>query len=240
MSSHAASHTKPIAPVAMNAHRQPHVTVIHGTMSGRDDDADVRAGVEDAGCERAFLLWKPLGDRLDRARKIAGLAEAEREPREAEAGDGADDRVAHARQAPDDDRERVGESGADPVEDAAGQQQAEAVREAEPRDDVAVVHLAPAELAAERRRENSQHLAIEVVDGRRRKQQGEDRPAVAEPARRGSSDDRPPASPCGFPLARLPTVPAGRPRRAPDRTDPTPYGPSRPRSCGRDPAASVR
>src|SRR5205085_6579439 len=43
----------------------------------RDDRADVRASVEDAGGERALTLRKPFGDCLDGGREITGLTETE-------------------------------------------------------------------------------------------------------------------------------------------------------------------
>src|SRR5207247_3605133 len=50
-----------------------------------DDRADVGARVEEPGRERPVAFGEPLGDGLDRDRKVARLAEPQREPRHPEA-----------------------------------------------------------------------------------------------------------------------------------------------------------
>src|SRR6266404_7529064 len=51
----------------------------------RDDGADVRATVKDAGRERALPLWKPFGDRLNAGWEVTCFAQAQSEARRAEA-----------------------------------------------------------------------------------------------------------------------------------------------------------
>ena len=80
-----------------NAQYQPQYSVIHGTTSGVTSAPMLVPGVEDAGGERPLLLREPLGDDLDRGRKVARLAEPEREPREDESGHRG--RVGRARRA---------------------------------------------------------------------------------------------------------------------------------------------
>src|ERR1041385_68046 len=72
----------------------------------RDERANVCAGVKDSGRECTFFLRKPLGHSLDRRRKISGFAEAQKKASNAETKHTARERVAHRRNAPEDDRER--------------------------------------------------------------------------------------------------------------------------------------
>src|SRR6185503_22572 len=69
----------------------------------RDERADVRAGIEDSSCERALLFWKPFGAGLDRGGEIAGLTEAQEETRDAKTKYCTRERVAHRRNAPEND-----------------------------------------------------------------------------------------------------------------------------------------
>ena len=55
----------------------------------------------------------------------------------------------------------------DPVDHATSDQEPERVSEAEPRDDVSIIRLGPLQFALERRREDAQHLTVDVVDRRR-------------------------------------------------------------------------
>ncbi len=80
------------------------------------------------------------------------------------------------------DSHRHAPARADPVEQRADHQQADAVAELEGGNDVAVVDLAPAEVLLDHRLEHAQDLAVDVVDGDDEEQQCADRPAVA-PAR---------------------------------------------------------
>ena len=196
-SHHTTSQKKPSAPVAMNAQYQPQVMVMNGHDQRRDQRADVRAGVEDAGGERALALREPLGHDLDRRREIAGLAQAERKPRGDESGDrsavgeadqprGARPRrpehaglgVRHRREAPDDDDQREAEARAEPIHQPAGDQQPDGIGELEREHDVGVVDLGPAELRLQRRLEDADHLPVDVVDRRGDEQQAADVPAV--------------------------------------------------------------
>src|SRR6266542_4610705 len=70
-----------------------------------DDRADVRAGVENSRREGPLLHREPLGDDLYRRREISGLADAEREARDAEPAHRADERIADRRKTADDDRD---------------------------------------------------------------------------------------------------------------------------------------
>ena len=72
-----------------------------------------------------------------------------------------------------------------PIDQPAGDQKPDRVRELEREDDVAVVDFRPAELLLQRRLEDPDDLAIDVVDRRREEQQRADHPAdVARSATR--------------------------------------------------------
>ena len=79
---------------------------------------------------------------------------------------------------------------ADAIDEAAREQQADRIGELETEDDVGVVDLAPAEFLLQRRLEQADHLAIDVVDRRREEQQQADHPAIPPDARSGRSDRR--------------------------------------------------
>ena len=163
----------------MNAACQPQCSAIHGTMIGVTIAPTFEPALKIPVANARSRAREPLGDRLDRRRKISRLAEAEREARRAESSRGARERVRHRRDAPDDDRAGEAAPRADAVHDAAGDEEAERVRDREPRDDVAVLLLVPAEVALQRRREDAEHLAVDVVDRRREEQQRADRPPIS-------------------------------------------------------------
>jgi hypothetical protein len=119
MSNHVTSHVALNIPVKRNASCRPpvHGDERHGER--RDDRTDVGAGVEDARRERALASREPFGDRLDRGRKVAGLAEPERKARDAEAERGGRERVAHRCEAPHSNHECVADACANAVDDGA-------------------------------------------------------------------------------------------------------------------------
>jgi hypothetical protein len=82
----------------------------------------------------------------------------------------------HRRKAPDDDRDREAELRPEPIHHAARNQESDGIRELEGKDDVGVVDLGPAELVLERRLQDPDDLAIDVVDGRSKEQQAADDP----------------------------------------------------------------
>ena len=86
--------------------------------------------------------------------------------------------VRHRRDAPHRHRDRESNARADAVDEAAREQQADRVGELEAEDDVGVVNLAPAEFLLQRRLEQADHLAIDVVDRRRQEQQQADHPPI--------------------------------------------------------------
>src|ERR1051325_7010125 len=71
---------------------------------GCDKRADVCARVEDSGRERTFFLRKPLGHGFDGCWKIPRFSKTQKKASNAEAPNTACERVAHRRNAPEDNR----------------------------------------------------------------------------------------------------------------------------------------
>jgi hypothetical protein len=143
----------------------------------RDDDADVRAGVEDAGRQRALAAWKPFRHRLDGRRKVARLAESEREAGYREADWRRRHRVCRRRKRPDCQVDGISDPGSNPIDEPAREQKADRIGEREGRADPAVVAVGPADLAAKRRRQDAEDGAVDVVDRGGKEQQRADAPA---------------------------------------------------------------
>ncbi len=198
-----ASHTNPSAPVAMNAAGHPQRSVISGNDERCHERADVGSGVEEAGSKRALAFRKPFGHDLDCGGKVTRFAEAECESRNDEAGDRRrvrqagecedgcrrsseepDAGVRHRGKAPDDDGDRESLARTKSVDDPAGDEQADAVGELKREHDVAVVDLRPAELTLQRRLQDADHLAIDVVDGGGEEEKRADDPAEPADTRR--------------------------------------------------------
>ena len=119
-----------------------------GNDDWRDDRADIRTGIEDSRRECALASRKPLGDRLDRRRKISGLADAERKARRAELARGC------ARTPSTSPPRSI--STIEPAKPRRvpkrsmmrpANEKPQRVRDREPRDDVAVLLLVPSDVA---------------------------------------------------------------------------------------------
>ncbi len=154
-------------------HRQPRD---HG---GRQDGAEVRAGIEQARGQGALLFREPFGHGLDGRGEVAGFGPAQGGPGRAEPGDGAGQGVRSRGQAPENDGGRVAPPRPKAVDDPAEEDQSQGVGRLEGGDDGAVLDLVPADLGLEQRREEAEDLPVDVVDGRRKEEQGADRPADA-------------------------------------------------------------
>nr|GEU28092.1 hypothetical protein [Tanacetum cinerariifolium] len=159
--------------------------------------ADVGARIEDAGGERTLFLGEVFRGGLDRGREVTGLAHGQHGARDHEADDrrhqhqaegaGHDrhalahrhgKRVQDRAQRPDHDRHHVGGLGADAVHHAAGKQHRDRIHELESGGDVGVIGIGPAELPGQIGGQQAEDLAVQVVDGGGKKQQGTDGPAV--------------------------------------------------------------
>src|SRR5688500_17215919 len=86
--------------------------------------------------------------------------------------------MAHRGEAPEAHRARVSGARADAVEQAAGEHEADRVRDVERGHDRAVIGLLPGEHLLELRREDREDLPIDVVERRAEEEQGTDAPSI--------------------------------------------------------------
>jgi len=161
-----------------------------GDRQRRQDRADIRAAVEDAGGEGALALREPIRHGADGSGEVRGLTQAEGKARDAKAQGGAGQRVRHGGGAPQRDGHRIAQARARPIDQAAGEGHGQRIGQLERENDPAVVPVAPAEFYFERRLEQREHLAIHVVDGGGEKQQSADVPAEPERGLAGEEDLR--------------------------------------------------
>ena len=167
----------------MKAARQPHAAASSGTAIGATIAPMLVPELKMPGGERALALREPLRHGLDRGREVRRLADAEQEPRERRSPSRCSrERGAHAGERPPRHRDRQTQLGADAIEDAAPDQHHHRVRDLERDDDAAVIELGPADLLLQVRREDAEHLAVDVVDGRGEEQQRADDPAPSADA----------------------------------------------------------
>src|SRR5213075_2973730 len=106
---------------------------------------------------------------------------AEQRARGGKGRGGAGERMADRRETPHDDRRGKAAAHTHVIEPPSREKEAECVNKRERVDHGRVLRLGPVELELQRRREDAQDLPIHVVDRRDSKQQGANRPAVAEP-----------------------------------------------------------
>jgi hypothetical protein len=157
----------------------------------RRDDAQRRAGVEQAGRERAFLLREPHRHGLDGRREVGRLGHAEQEAHEDEAQHRRDQAMRGRCQRPQHQREPEAALDAEAVDGRADQWREGGVGGREGEGDPAVVGIGQRQAAGlegllQAGLEDRQRVAVDVVDRRRRKQQGADPPALAAGGRGGS------------------------------------------------------
>ena len=148
-----------------------------GNQDGCDEGGRVGAGVEQAGGQGALFGGKPFGGGFDRSGEVAGLTEAKQSAADHEADNAGDQRSADRGASPDQDRDGVTSLGAEPVDDAAGEEKADAVGDLEGNQDAAVVDVVdglmgvveardPAhEGKVEERLDEREDRAVHVVDG---------------------------------------------------------------------------
>ena len=104
------------------------------------------AGVEDSLRQRAFLDGEPFGVALGGAGPVAGFGDAHRETHDAEAHQGARDRVQRHRYGPHHDGDHEAQAGSDRIEDPAERGLSDGVPDQEDAGDVGVVFLGEAQL----------------------------------------------------------------------------------------------
>lgn len=169
----------------------------------RDQRADVRARVEDARGQRALFAGKPFRHGLDGSGKTPCLAQPKRKPRQcksrrcardhhdreprrgiqiqrwqAQSGKPVSRRVGHGGEAPQDHGQGESAPRAHPIHDATGQQQADGVGQLEAENDGGInAFVAPLKFLHQRRFEDADDLAVNVIDGR-----GEEEKCTNDPA----------------------------------------------------------
>src|SRR3546814_7185968 len=77
---------------------------------------------------------------------------------------------------PDDDRNRIAQPRADQIDDAAETDIADGIGDLEPEDDRREIALGPAHLLLQRRLEDADHLAVDIVDRGGEEEQADDQP----------------------------------------------------------------
>ena len=157
--------------------------------NGSDEGGGVGAGVEETGGEGAFVGGEPLGDGFDGGGEVAGFAEAKQDAGDAEASDTGDEGGADRSASPNEDGDGVAGFGAELVDDAAGEEEADAVGDLERDEDAAVVDVVgglmggvdagdPAhEVQVKERLDEGEDRAVHVVDGGGEEEKTADGPA---------------------------------------------------------------
>src|SRR6185369_1429601 len=143
-----------------------------------DERADVCAGVENTGGQRTFFFRKPLRHRFDRSGEISRFTEAKKEASDAKPEHGMGQRMAHRRDAPEDYRERESFACADAIDYASDTQEPNRISALKRKDDPAITNFTPTNFVVNGCLENSDHLAIDVVDGGGEEQQRTDGPTI--------------------------------------------------------------
>src|SRR3546814_5073663 len=92
------------------------------------------------------------------------LADAEDDARQHEGDDRPGETVRDMPDGPDRNGDRIADLGAEAVDQPAHEQKTQRIGELEGGDDVAIVVLGPFQLVAERRREQPEHGAVDIID----------------------------------------------------------------------------
>ena len=129
-----------------------------------DRRADRGSAVEERHGPCALAARKPFRHGFGRARPVAGFADAEREPRDAEASEAASKRRQHACQRVPRHGQCQTPASAYAIHDSASDRLHQCVGDAERDQHQREVLVRPVELAFQHWRQHAQRLAIEVVD----------------------------------------------------------------------------
>ena len=128
------------------------------------DHADRRCAVDPADRKSAFFLRKPFARRANDGWEMPRLADAEDDTRGHEGGDRPRETMRDMADRPDRNGDAVSDLGTETVDQPAHSQEAQRISGLEGGDDVAIVILAPLKLGAERRREQAEHGAVDIID----------------------------------------------------------------------------
>ena len=148
----------------------------------RQQRTNVRARIEDAGGKGALASREPFSNRLYRSRKVHCFRQSKSDARGDKAHESRRHGVRCAGYAPHADTERVSATRADAVEESTHAEQSDGVGELERGHQMPVVLFTPVQRLLQVRRQDAQHLAIEIVERGREEEQGAHAPSIP-PAR---------------------------------------------------------
>ena len=192
---------KPVTPVTMNAHCHPHRSVIHGTTSGVTSAPTLVPELKMPVASARSLGETTPATVLMAAGKVAGLANAQGEAgqrktcrrpvtNDGKAGRGIEikgrqaqirepirRRVADRGKTPKHHRQRKSQAHSEFVHDSSCQQQADGIGKLKTEHGGVDPFVLPVKLLHERRLQDADHLPVDVIDGRREKEQGADDPS---------------------------------------------------------------
>ena len=162
----------------MKAQRHPRVSAIAGIMAGAMIAPTFVPALKMAVAKARSFFGNHSATALIGRGEVAALAHAQEHPGGEEAVHGADERVAHRGDAPQDDGGRVADLRPEAVHEPAEQEQAHRVGELEGPVHPAEGLVRPAELRVEELLDQGEDLAVDVVDGGGEEEQRADHPAV--------------------------------------------------------------
>ena len=168
----------------------------------RDEGGGVGTRVEETRCEGTLFGGEPFGGGLNGRGEVAGFAEAEEGATDHEADDAADERSADGGASPDEDGEGIAGLGSEFVDDAAGEEEADAVSDLEGDENSAVVDVVgglvgviesgnPAhEVEVKERLDEREDRAVHVVDSGSEEEKTADGPSKVRFFRGGGGEAR--------------------------------------------------
>ena len=180
---HSASHTNPLAPAAANAPAPRERHHQHGNDHRNQHGADVGAGIEKAGGERALLPGEPLGHGLDAGRKVGRFAESQEKHGDAKGERRGGQAGRHGREAPQHDRDGKCLARPQPVREPSGHHKADRVRHFERGRDISIGDVVPADLLAKGHLKIAENSAVDVGHHRGEEQQAANHPSVSRRGR---------------------------------------------------------
>ena len=145
---------------------------------GREHGAERCACIEPADGLRALFRRKPLGNPLHAAGNGGGFAGAQEAPRRRQTAPSARQGVGGAGERPDGGEEGESESGAQPVQHPAANRLHHRIGDLKGAHDVGIFLGAEMHLRLQLRGEDGEAVAGQVVDGRARRDQGDNSPGL--------------------------------------------------------------
>jgi hypothetical protein len=144
-----------------------------------DHGPDRAAGGDPAGRDRTLLGWEPDGRGLDRGWYGARFGNAQQCPKAGHRLPAAGESVERARQAPGQGEDEEAEPQLEKVDHVTGDGLHEGVTEPERRDYIGILLRREMQLILELGRQDSQDIAVQIVDDRAHRHKGQDVPPQA-------------------------------------------------------------